>query len=395
MDKSSKESAPAIEAFLIGAGCLIAIATVVWWARARVSDPLETYRVSPASKPIGGGGRPTGFVGDRACAECHAGEVALHRRSGHSKTLHDAGETDAARWLDGRTVKDPELPEVTWSYALRDGRLNVERAEGGVIEKFLIDYAFGSGAHASTFVSMTGRDPQGPVGHEHRLTCYAETRTLDVTPGHEMTAPAAGTTPRGRALPSSKLLRCFRCHTTVTSAVSRNLLDVATMIPNVTCERCHGPAQAHVQAARSGKSELGMLLGPDRWTAGSMMRACGECHRHPDVTPPASIRTDNIEIVRHQPVGLMQSKCYKLSRGSLSCVTCHDPHARASRDRTHYEVSCRSCHTTAPQTICPVSPQTGCLDCHMPRRNSGQGILFTDHWIRIVGDDSEVIGSGR
>lgn len=393
MDKSSRGNAPAIEAPLIGAGCLIAIAAVVWWATA--SARLETDRVPPASKRIGGGSRPAGFVGDRACAECHVGEFALHRRSGHSKTLQPAEETAVARWLDGQTLKDPELPQVTWSYALRDRRLSVERAEGGEVERFLIDYAFGSGNHASTFVSMAERDPRAPVGQEHRLTCYSGTKTLDVTPGHELMAPAPGTTPRGRSLSSLKLLRCFRCHTTVTSAEGRNVLDVATMIPNVTCERCHGPAQAHVQAARRDESELGMLMGPDRWTADSMMRSCGECHRHPADTPPASIRTDNIEIVRHQPVGLMQSKCYTLSRGSLSCVTCHDPHAPASRDRTRYEASCRSCHATAPQTICPVSPQTGCLDCHMPRRNSGQGILFTDHWIRIVGEDPEGLGSGQ
>ena len=79
------------------------------------------------------------------------------------------------------------------------------------------------------------------------------------------------------------------------------------------------------------------------------MRSCGECHRHPDMITRASIRTDNIEIVRYQPVGLMQSRCYKFSSGTLSCVTCHDPHAPASRDRTRYEASCRSCHTTAPR----------------------------------------------
>lgn len=257
MDKFSKENAPAIEASLIGAGCLIAIAAVVWWATA--SAHLETNRVPPESKRIGGESRLTGFVGDRACAECHVGEFAFHKRSGHSRTLHLAEETDVARWLDGRTVTDPELPKVSWSYSLRDRRLSVERDEGGVIEKFLIDYAFGSGDHASTFVSMTERDPRGPVGQEHRLTCYTETKTLDVTPGHEMTAAAPGTTPRGRSLPSLKLLRCFGCHTTVTSAEGRDVLDVATMIPNVTCERCHGPAQAHVQAARRGESELGML----------------------------------------------------------------------------------------------------------------------------------------
>ncbi len=128
MGRISRENASAVEAFLIGTGCLIAIAAVIWWAMA--SAHLETDRVPPVPKRVGGGSRLAGFVGDRACAECHAGEFAFHKRSGHSKTLHLAGETDVARWLDGRTVQDPELPEVSWPYALRDRRLSVERAEG-------------------------------------------------------------------------------------------------------------------------------------------------------------------------------------------------------------------------------------------------------------------------
>ena len=55
------------------------------------------------------------------------------------------------------------------------------------------------------------------------------------------------------------------------------------MIPNVSCERCHGPGRAHVEAARRGapESELSLPLGPDRWTAAELLRFCGECHRHP------------------------------------------------------------------------------------------------------------------
>jgi hypothetical protein len=98
---------------------------------------------------------------------------------------------------------------------------------------------------------------------------------------------------------------------------------------------------------------------------------------------PGSIRPDNPGLVRHQAVGLMQSACYARSDGALGCSTCHDPHARASRDRASYEAICLSCHQGASRSTCPVSPMLDCVDCHMPRRDVTRGMLMTDHWIRI------------
>ena len=98
---------------------------------------------------------------------------------------------------------------------------------------------------------------------------------------------------------------------------------------------------------------------------------------------PGVLRADNLEIVRFQPVGLMQSACYTRSKGGLSCTACHDPHARPSKDAAHYESVCLSCHKAPSRTPCPVSPRADCLNCHMPREDAGQGILFTDHWIRV------------
>ena len=45
MGRICKENASAVEAFLIGTGCLIAIAVVIWWAMA--SAHFETNRVPP------------------------------------------------------------------------------------------------------------------------------------------------------------------------------------------------------------------------------------------------------------------------------------------------------------------------------------------------------------
>ena len=40
-------------------------------------------------------------------------------------------------------------------------------------ERFVIDYAFGSGRHAITLVSLLDRDPRHPIIREHRLTFFA------------------------------------------------------------------------------------------------------------------------------------------------------------------------------------------------------------------------------
>jgi hypothetical protein len=97
---------------------------------------------------------------------------------------------------------------------------------------------------------------------------------------------------------------------------------------------------------------------------------------------PGSIRVDNSVLVRHQPVGLMQSACFTRSRGALGCTTCHDPHDRASDDILAYEAACLKCHSGPSQVPCPTSPRSGCVACHMPRRDVARGMLMTDHWIR-------------
>jgi hypothetical protein len=97
-------------------------------------------------------------------------------------------------------------------------------------------------------------------------------------------------------------------------------------------------------------------------------------------------------LARFQPVGVIASRCFRESRGGFSCVTCHDPHARASSDRGSYLAVCGSCHPADRAAVppaghagnpCPVAPRGDCVACHMPRVDAGQHVLFADHWIRV------------
>jgi hypothetical protein len=329
------------------------------------------------------------YAGARACRDCHPGEHASYSSCGHSHTLRPAATQSLAEWLDGRSAADPEEPGVNWSYALRDGQLIVGRTQGGETARIAIDYAVGSGQHATTFVTLSQGEPGRRSGLEHRLSYFAQTQSLGITPGQLETAKL-GRSEFGFILSPADLSDCFNCHATLTSAQGAPVLDVATMIPNVSCERCHGPGRAHVEAARrleAGDASipadaLVLPFGHERWKPEEQIRLCGYCHRLPNKFAVDEIRGENTKLVRFPSVGLLQSRCYTQSPGTLSCTTCHDPHARVSKDQAAYESACLSCHQAAPQAVCSVSPRSGCVVCHMPKRDVGYNLSFSDHWIR-------------
>ena len=368
------------EALAIGLGFLALVGLGVWWAL----GPAPTVeRFEPAK--AGATDRDyANYVGDGACSRCHPGESAAHSRSGHARTLLPVARSTDGRKLEGRRAEDPEWPGVFWDFATEQGHLIARRTEGDRVDCRVIEYAFGSGHHATTFLTVLDRDSPRPTALEHRLTYFAHSGGLGLTPGLSKSGRAAGNSPIGRVHSPGDTLKCFACHATVISDRGKDVLDERTMIANVSCERCHGPGRSHVEAARrgAGLESLRMPQGPGSWTAAGQMEQCGQCHRTPAMVRPGSIQPDNPVLVRHQSVGLMQSACYTRSEGALSCVTCHDPHARTSTDRPAYEANCLSCHRDPPKKPCPVSPGTGCLDCHMPRRDVARGMMMTDHWIR-------------
>src|SRR4051812_18694280 len=128
---------PAWEPLLIVGGSLALAVLGFWWAT--LPPSRERSRI-PAAARATSDREPHGrYAGSRVCAECHPGESALYPGSGHARTLRPAARSPLARRLDGRTVADPERPDVAWSYHLRDGEFHVERKEAGAVEKFIID----------------------------------------------------------------------------------------------------------------------------------------------------------------------------------------------------------------------------------------------------------------
>jgi hypothetical protein len=387
----------ALPAGLALLGAVAALAWVFWTAgsdrlldgRGGLSSRLRLFR----DVPPGGRFPNDPYAGSGACAECHPGEYALFTGSGHARTFRVAADCRISDELAGVSVPDPEDPRVRWSFWKRDGRFELTRDADGRIERFVVDYALGSGHHATTFVTVQELDP--PRALEHRLTHYTSTGLLGITPGQESENAKPGNTAVGCELFTRETVKCFGCHATELSGRSELAVDPATMIPGVTCERCHGPARAHVEAARrgAGGDDLRIPAESGRWEARRQLEFCGRCHRHPNRVPPDQLNPDDPHLARFQPIGLSQSRCFKASGGRFTCLSCHDPHARTTTEPAAYERVCTGCHGTGSPgagaqaagvgSACPISPSKECLSCHMPRVDSGQHVLFTDHWIRV------------
>ncbi len=361
------------------------------WPRGSKLEPLSRSSGDLSSTLTSEPARIANYLGEAACLECHPGESAMQARSGHARTLRLAERSPIIAWMNGKTVSDPKYPDIKWSYQVRDKRLVVERTTAGRTTSLSLDYGVGSGKHGVTFVAIEEDKSQfEPSGIEHRLSYLANSPRLAITPGQERMpqdryhADTAEGLVFGRPLGPDHFRECLRCHTTFIKTVSRNRLETnATWIPNVSCERCHGPGRDHVDAARRGETDLTMRMGHDRVQPWVEVNLCGECHRLPVAVSSSSISPDNPGIVRFQGVGVSMSACYAKGVGGLRCTTCHDPHDRASSDHSHYEAACLSCHQSAqPQKACPISPAANCVGCHMPRREVRGNGIFTDHWIR-------------
>jgi hypothetical protein len=251
----------------------------------------------------------------------------------------------------------------------------------GVAEDATIEWAFGAGVQGST-----------PVGRingqyfEHRFSYYSRISDLALTFGH----PAQVGSPAGELgilQDNLTISRCFNCHST---GVARSISgpDLQGMLPGVQCERCHGPGSSHIQAAVDGapaESVRKEVVNPGRLPAKALIQICGQCHRLSGPDTGSKPELENPVNVRFAPIGLLASRCFQRT-GSLSCLTCHDPHENARpRSDMAYSDKCLACHSNdaKPVRACRRRVKENCLPCHMQQASLGPYLRFTDHRIRI------------
>jgi hypothetical protein len=314
-----------------------------------------------------------GWIGAKACGACHRTQYERQSASAHARSLYHAADHPLA----GRFVTDGPLsraPGFHFAFPVSAGNLHFHADDGKYVTDLPVEWAFGAGEHAVTFLSRVTPD----VHLELAFSYYTNTGSFDLTPRHETLRAGTLHEAMGQPIQTRTAGRqCFGCHSTGLVSVSQ-AGEVQVTEAGVHCEGCHGPGAAHRAAALQGDilQSKRVIRNPGALSAVALNQFCGTCHRvagnlaDTDWNSPWSIR--------HQPPYLARSRCFQESGGRLSCLTCHDLHDAIRRaDAAYYRTRCVSCHSTAHQR------NADCTKCHMPAVAASSHLSFRNHQIGI------------
>jgi len=283
----------------------------------------------------------------------------------------------------GTTFTVYSTEKATWQ--------RIERA--GDVFDVRIDYVIGSGTHASGYLARIGDHLfQSPISY------YTKRHSYDLAPGFEKLSDADFTRPATE--------ECLLCHSGKPRHIAGTLNSYesdAFAQEEISCERCHGPAEQHLK-----RPVPGSIVNPSKLPGIARDSTCEQCHLsgdvrilnpgkrfadfrpgqqleevftvYTDVMPPDG-PPGPFKVISHAEQ-LRASSCARNSNGKLWCGTCHDPHKKPANASEYYAARCRSCHAGQLPRTHPLA-SGNCIACHMPRRDAFDGghTAFTDHRI--------------
>lgn len=321
-------------------------------------------------------------MGDKVCAQCHSQIAQPQEQTGMAHALESVA---ACRILHEHPDLTARIGPYIYHIVTQGGRSIYSVSDGTNIFSATILYAFGQGQAGQTYVYH-----YNGAYYESRVSFFNDTKSLDATLGSSGSRPQNIEEAAGHKQSAEDARDCFACHST--AAVQVDQLHVERLMPGITCEGCHGPGAAHVEAVKARSLQALHIFNPGKLSTQDLSDFCGSCHR--SWQQVEMMHVTGVQNVRFQPYRLELSRCFDATDRRISCLACHDPHHEVRTDAAFYDSKCLACHRgggksfklsaarTAP--ACPVS-QKNCVTCHMPKYElPGAHFEFTDHYIRIV-----------
>ena len=263
-------------------------------------------------------------------------------------------------------------------------------SRAGLSAERRIEFVIGSGNAAFGYLVKIGQAVfQSPIAY------YSRRGKFDMAPGMEAFEEPDFNRP---ATPE-----CLWCHSgrprPLAGTVNRYREEVFEAAA-ISCDRCHGPVDAHLRSPSPST-----IVNPAKLKPARRDSVCEQCHLSGEarILNPGSDYGDfrpgmlledvlsvyvfddqgrsDFKVVSHSEQ-LRRSRCYRASAGAMWCGTCHNPHQSPSDRTSYFRSRCESCHQS-------LAADHGygygdCVGCHMGRRQSRDSghSAFTDHQIR-------------
>jgi len=350
-----------------------------------------------------------GFAGSATCAECHAEETKAWSDSDHAWALKTP---DARSMLGDFNGQSFTHKGVTSRFFMKDGKYFVETdGASGKLETFEILYAVGHRPLQQYLVDTgSGRlqvlDIAWDVNAKRWFHLYPD-QDLPAGDGMHWT----GTYKNWQA-------RCATCHQTGFDKgydfASRTYKSHWAEL-TVGCETCHGPAKAHVEAARQGNPHQSLVPKLGAGQQENEINTCGPCHARRDAFSQVQPRAGT-PFNDHYALSLLTPDLYfgdgqqnaevfilgsflqsKMKAKGVTCSNCHEPHSNGLVAEGN--AVCTQCHNEGGRSDFPTlrkaeydtpahhqheagSEAAQCVTCHMPERSYMLIDPRRDHFFR-------------
>lgn len=335
------------------------------------------------------------FAGDQSCVQCH--------KSQHEDYLHTAHRLATAPALPEHMLGDFATHN---SYAFDasttvkveqrgDSVYHVLYKGGKEVQAYPVGILFGT-KHAQTSAYWKNHNT-----YELPVSYYTDYKSWGMSPGYE---------PVGAYFDRKIPKDCYACHASYAASHARtgaggfadydaeDVISQKNLLYGVDCERCHGPAKKHVDhhSRFPDEKQAKYIASFKSLTTKQQNDACAICHSGVDgvrVKPVVDFRPgealeeyyrilpkEKYDVHGNQFAALSQSECFVKS-GTMTCVSCHDPHKDSSHDAFSFGNTCMQCHKGVahrdPQAASMNEKQllSGCVGCHMPKQAS-EAITF-------------------
>lgn len=338
------------------------------------------------------------YVGMQTCKSCHEDIHNSFIHTGMGKSWYLPNQQPKIETFNAKSIVFDKYKNLWYkpfykadTLYIMEYRLQGKETLYKRIEK--VDYIVGSGHQTRSYIAH-----RNGFLYEFPITWYVKKQIWDISPGYEKGNNTRFDRPIG--------LECIQCHNGNSELQEGALYQYKQVALGIDCEKCHGKGSKHVELMQSGKKvKDNAIVNPAKLPLDKQIDVCQQCHLQGTnvyhtaqpfepgkflsefyaVFMPEYNDKNDFGIASHAE-RLKRSACFIQSKGTMTCITCHNPHEVQQKN---YNDACQQCHTqnttrcTAPTPI-QKTKNFDCSACHLPKSGTSDipHVSFTDHYIR-------------